>query len=679
MTAYVPLSQDQIAHFLRGLLDGLIDALTQATFSPRAAADVGARLVRRGFAGERSLGVTVEILAQALPAQDELGTVAGLPDKVASLLGELASGYATALRRWTLDQQEEVKSALVRAIRESEARFREVFTSTPVGIAISQLNGPMTQTNDALSDILGYPPTELVGREVGSLFHPDDAAALAAAYQGLVDGPRSRFRTRAKLLAANGDTTWAYLAVSLLHDAAGTPTHHVTMVEDVTDVHLLEVRLRHQTLHDLLTGLPNQEYFWIHLTTVLERAKPGATVTLCKIDLDGFAVVNDGHGHEAGNLVLRSVAGRLQRLVAGQTVLVARFGADEFAVVIEDSPSPPDLATLAKDINAELSEPVYLGEHGLSVSAGIGLVRSPARGIAAVELVRAADATLHRAKRIGRGQWGLHDPPADAAERARYALATAMPAAWENGQVALCYQPLVRLDPTADDAGRIVAVQALLHWQHPERGLLAPEECAALAEQTGLVLSIGPWMLQQACAALRGWRDQLGAATPPVRVDLTTHLAQDPDLVAVLHGVLNQTRLRPQDVQLGIPVELVVDDRGAAEDNLRTLAEVGVWTVLTRYGQAVGNLATLECLPVRAVDVTDQLVRLTDEQSASAVREALTTLVPLIRRTGTAVVVAGIDSAEQADWWRHAGADSARGTAFAGPCPPEDIPARLAR
>jgi diguanylate cyclase (GGDEF)-like protein len=450
------------------------------------------------------------------------------------------------------------------------------------------------------------------------------------------------------------------------------------MIEDFGDVHLLEQQLRYQTLHDLLTGLPNQEYFWIHLRAILERADPATTVTLCKIDLDGFAIVNDGHGHDAGNLVLQTVARRLDRLVSGEQAMVARFGADEFALLIQDSPRTPHTATLAADINSELSEPVFLGDHGLSVSAAVGIVRRRGRGIDAAELVRMADVTMHRAKRTGRGQWGLYDQHTDADERARYALANAMPGAWENGQITLTYQPLVRVDPTAGDTGRIVALQTLLSWEHPEHGVIGHEDCVGLAEQSGLVLSIGPWMLQEACKQVRGWRDQLGAIVPPVRVDLTTHLGQDPDLMAVLRGALNTAGLAPQDVQLGIPVELAIANQGDAQENLRALADAGAGTVFTRFGQGIGNLATLDGGPVQAVDITAQLVRMA-QRPDSVLRDALTTLIPLIRRTGTRVVVAGVDTAEQADWWRRLGADSARGAAFGPPGTAEDMMGRLAQ
>ncbi len=660
-TADRPIPAEEIDAFLRELLDCLLDALGRAEFSSEPAVEVGSQLVERGFTGEQSLGRTVEVLAHALPGQPELRAVEGLAGKVASLLGALASGYTTALRR--------------RLVEQEEARFRAVFDPAPVGMVISRLDGTITQTNGALTEIVRYSPAELAVREVSELFHPDDAALLQAAYQALRDGKRERFQNRVKLLAANGDTTWVALTVTVLRDAAGGLTHHVTMVEDFTDRQLLEQRVRHQSLHDLLTGLPNRLHFAIHLEALLERER-NAAVMLLKIDLDGFAVVNDGLGQGVGDLLLRSVAGRLQALVAGERAMVARFDADEFAILIEESPTTPNAATLAASINTELSEPVYLAGRGLAVSACVGVVRRTAGETDAKELIRAAEATMHRAQRTGRGQWGLYDPPADAAQRARYALATAMPEAWESGQVTLCYQPMVRLDPAAADAGRVVALAALLRWDHPERGVVEHEDCVALAEQTGLVLSIGPWMLRQACEQLRSWRDQVGFAVPRVRVDLTTYLTQDPDLVAVVNGALKATQLRPEDIQLGIPVEVVVAGHGDAEDNVGTLADVGVRTTLTRYGQAVGNLALLESLPVQGVELIGRLVRMAAEPD-SVVRSALASLVPLMRRTGTVVVVAGIDSAEQVDWWRHIGADSARGAAFGSPVTPQDIPALL--
>ncbi|MFY9808634.1 MAG: EAL domain-containing protein, partial [Pseudonocardiaceae bacterium] len=662
----VRLPGERVEECLLAQLDRLIEALGQAQFCPESAAEVGATLVARGFTGEQCLGRTVEILGHALLGQPELRAVEGLAGKVVSLLGALASGYMTALGQLAENR---------RSLAERGAWARQMFEAAPVGMVISFLDGTIIETNGALTEILQYQPAELAGSDVGDLF-PHDVAPLRAAYHALTDGRRGRLQSRVTALTGHGDTTGVALTVSALRDPAGNPTHHITMVEDVTDRQLLEQRVRHQSLHDLLTGLPNRLHFAIHTEAVLERDR-SAAVMLCKIDLDCFAIISDGLGIGVGDLLLRSVAAQLQSLVAGERAFVARFDGDEFGILIEETPSTPDAATLAARINAELSEPVYLAGRALAVSACVGIARRTAGETDPKELIRAAEATLHRAQRTGRGQWQLYDPVADAHERDRYAWATAMPEAWENGQVMLTYQPLVRLDPAAVDTGRIVALTAVLRWEDPQRGVAAHEDCLALAGQTGLGLTIGSWMLRHACEQLRGWRDQLGAAVPPIRVDLATHLTQDPDLVAVVRDALRAADLQPEDIQLGMPVEVIVAGHDDALDNLATLADIGVRTVLTRYGQAVGNLVLLESLPVYGVELAGSLVATTAQRPDSVMRSAVATLVPLIRRTGATVVVTGIDDAEQARWWRGAGADSARGAAFAPPVASQAVPALL--
>lgn len=661
-TAEIPLPPDLITECLCGHVDTIVDALRQEPFSSRSVLEAATALVAQGIGGEQALGRTIEVLGQVLPRLPELNAIHGLTDKIPSVLGAIAIGFSAAVRR--------------RGFADRQAWFREVFDSAPVGMVVTRLDGTIAETNGALTGILHYRPTDLTGRTLAGLFDPDDAASLQVGYQALVDGQRGRLHRRTRMRTGRGDTTGVALTVSVLRDAAGQPKRHITMIEDIADQELLEQKVRHQSLHDLLTGLPNRLHFGTRLEELLERHR-SSPIALYKIDLDSFGIVTDGLGIGIGDLLLISVADRLRSLVAGEKAFVARFDADEFAIVIEESPSTPDAATLAAQINTELSEPVYLGGRGLAVSACIGVVRRTAGETDAMELIRAAEATLHRAERTGRGQWGIYDPIADAQERARYALATDMPGAWEEGQVTLSYQPLVRIDPATADAGRTVALAALLRWEHPRHGMVYHEDCLALADQTGLVLKLGPEMLRQACEHLRGWRDQLGPTVPPVRVDLTAHLTQHPDLVAVVRDTLAATQLEPRDIQLGMPVEPIVAGLGDAVDNLTILAEIGVRTVLTRYGQAVGNLVLLESLPVYGVELAGPLVQTAATKPDSVLRAALEQLVPLACRTGTAVTVAGTDDAEQVCWWRGIGADTARGAAFGGPAAPEDVPGLL--
>lgn len=692
-TTYVPTSRNEIESLLRELLDSLFDALTVEEFSPDPGRVVGQRLVAGHFTGEQSLSRTVEVLGQGLPVSPELRGVDGLANKVTSLLGALAGGYASALRAHTLDQQEKVSQALLKAredaergLRVSEATFRQLFTSSAAGIAISGLDGELLETNQALRKIVGDLATR---HSLYELFHPADVAPLRTAYQRLVDGnsTSSRLPQQIRLIDKDGEPAWTYLAASLLCDADGKPTHQVTIVEDVTDAHLLGQQLRHQSLHDALTGLPNQQFFMSTLEGVLGRADPASRITVCKIDLDRLAVINDGFGREVGDQVLRSVAERLQSAVAGDQATVARFGSDEFAILIENSLTTPGVAALAAHINAELAAPVYVDGYRLAVSGCVGVVEHQGRGMAAATLLGAAETALHGVKstgvkntgvkNTGHRQWGLFDPHRDADHRIQCRLAAAMPGAWENGEISLDYQPLARLSD-----GMVVGIAPLLRWEQPQGGPLSHRECLELAARTGWVIPLGQWMLRSACEQLASWRQHLGAAAPRLHVDLTPQQSHDPDLVADVLSTLEQAGLAAECLQLGIPVS-ALDAPGDSEGNLRVLADAGVGITLREF-DGVADATYLEDLPARTVEIAPRVVQRVVQQRVmqrpgddSAVAHAVPVLLQLVHRCGATVIVRDIGNRHEADWWKSAGADVGQGAFLALPDGPDEIVALL--
>jgi len=445
-TSYVPMSPAEVHDYLRDLIERLVAALsspsvdtqagpsvdTQAgpSVDTQAASDVGARLVAAGFIGAQTLSRTFEVLGKALPPV-AAGAATGKPvppscGRIIELLGAPAAGYTWALRNYVVDQQEEVKRALSQAwqnverdLRASEARFREVFDSSPVGIAISEPGGLIIQTNRSLEETLGYSPGELLGRELSELFSTGDRPIVEEHYQGLATGRDSRFQVRFALRRADGEDAWVYLTASRLPDAK--QAHHclITMVDDITDLHLIEQRLHYQTLHDLQAGLPNRQYFVTHLEKVLGQLDPSAVVTLIHLDLDGFSAINDGLGHHVGERLLDVVARRLEWVVADQRAMVARLGADEYAILIEPGESVLDVGAFAEMINTELAEPFYVDGIGVAVTATIGIVQRRVAGALAEELMRAASATLRRIRGRGKRQWTLFDPEIDAANRAQ--------------------------------------------------------------------------------------------------------------------------------------------------------------------------------------------------------------------------------------------------------------------
>lgn len=681
-TVYVPTSRAEIGARLLELTHELVEQLRGPQEGLDRAGEVGRELVAAQFTRPESLMCTMRLLGAGLPELAELADTPELAQRVILTLGALSAGYAEAMRQRVFEQQEGVKQALLRAkdnaeraMRSSEARLREVFTSSVVGIAITELDGAFLNYNQALCGILGLTADDLRGRRITDFVHAGPGTEVGRAYAGLLSGQRERFRVMARLRKGDEEPGFAYLAVSLLRDEQGGPTGCVTMVEDVTELKLVQDRLHHQALHDRLTGLANRQFFLSRLESVLGRIEPGTGISLYHLDIDGFGMINSGLGHELGDQVLRLVADKLKTVVAKEKALVARFGGDEFAILVEHTAGTPDVATMAGRINEELGEPVYLTERGVAVSASIGVVQQQAGRIAPVELLRAAAGTLRRVKASGRRQWGLHDPDADRRDRQRFALAATMPGAWENGELRLLYQPVRHL---ADD--RVAGVEVLVHWLHPEFGEIGHDDCVQLAEETGLTILIGQWMLRSACEQLALWQQEFQAVVPPVGLRLGRSQAADPDLVGDVRKVVDGHGLRPEQLWLGVPAAALLAGFGEVEDNVETLSAMGIPLLLDEFCCGADELDLLDELAVSSVRLSARLVdRLGRTAPPPLLTEAMESLVPMVHRLETAVLMDGVATAEHARRCRSLGADLAQGRYFGPPGPPSAMSAVLAR
>ncbi|MGH3767839.1 MAG: EAL domain-containing protein [Pseudonocardiaceae bacterium] len=710
-TTYLPMSGDELEQLLTRLINRLVAAVSAAAMDEQVAIEVGAELVAHDLTGSSSISRSIEVLGDGLPRLAELHSVPGYgvdgrDAAVSHVLRTLAGGYAEALRQRTLDEQHQVTQALLQAKLDterelwiSEARFRQVFSESAVGIAISDLDGTIVTVNRAFARIVGRSRDDLVGAALANLLYSPqriqgetdqageagwvhqtagvqktagaEGATLGDAYRKLATGELTHFRRRGQLTAANGEVAWIFLAGFLLRDPEGVPTHHVVTTEDITELHLLQQELSRQGLYDRLTGLPNEHYFMGRLEDVLEAADPSTMITVCRVNLDNFSVINDGIGLGAGDFVLCSVATQLQELVAGERALVARMATDDFAILIEES-TERDLRLFAATMNTQLCEPVYYGNQGIAVSVCIGMVRRRAGGISAAELVREANITLHRAKSVGCGQWDLYDMDYDIRQRHRCQLAAEIPGAWENGEIDVQYQPLCRLDD-----GGIVAQAAVLRWDRADGSVVGHSDCLELAEQTGLVTSLGRWIVEKTCGAHpavshHGPAANHGPDRPPLlRVDLTAQLSQDPDLVEVVRGALAATGLHPGQLWLGVPLTALARGHGDVVDNVGTLAELGVQIVLIGAPADLGYLTYLEDLRVSAVEIAPDIVARIAARPGhdSLVARAAREIISLVHSADVTVIVPGVDTAEQAQWWHSAGADTGWGAHFGPPVP----------
>jgi len=601
----------------------------------------------------------------------------GREDRLRRLLAELAGGYAEALRDLTLSEQERIHTASLtaraeaeRARWDSEARFQAVFADAGIGIGIGGLDGRIMEVNQALCEMLGYTFEELRGLTASDFMHPSDDPAVWSRLAGLVSGEYDHFRTQKAYYRRDGEEIWTDLIVSLIRAQDGSPRFAVGMVEDITERHRLLTQLGHQATHDPLTELPNRTVFFERLIAALADPRPDARVGVCYLDLDGFKMVNDTLGHDAGDQLLCAVAARLHERLAGPGRLVARMGGDEFVVLVESSPGPHELAGVAREALAVVREPVQVDGHLLTVSASIGVVDRPVRGTTAAELMKAADTTLYWAKSDGRDRWALFDQQRHAQAVSRYRLSAQMPQALDDEQFFLVYQPLVRLED-----GALTGVEALVRWQHPELGLLGPDKFVEMAEHSGLIVRLGRWVLREACRQAGRWRAEHPDWQPLVSVNLSPRQVAEHALVDEVAEILAETGLQPSSLQLELTESALMATKGEPLSTLHQLADLGVRIAIDDFGTGYSNLAYLSSLPIHALKLAGPFVAALRRPAGpdAADIEILTTLVRLAHTLKLTVTAEEVETAGQAALLAGLDCDLAQGWHFGVPCSADQI------
>ncbi|GLZ30056.1 signal transduction protein [Lentzea sp. NBRC 105346] len=612
-------------------MESLLDELVGAVLGdPATAHDLGGRLVELHCAGPAVLTPGLALLAKGLLALPELTAVPKVGEKVVLTMTAFAGGCAEAVRESTLEQQETMSRALMRALDDArqhlstlKTQFEHVVTGTASGVALTDRQGRFQWTSERLGEILGFSAREFAEQTLFDVVHPDELPDLHESFAELEDRTQL-IRTEHRLRRRDGENAWVSMSLSRSPD-----DRYITVVEDHTELNLLHGQLNHQALHDMLTRLPNRQYFTTRLERVLRHADPATGVTIYQLDLDAFSVITLGLGRRAGDVLLEAVADRLQRFFARPEAMVARFGADEFAVLVENSATTPDPVTTIHGVYDALAEPMPVDGQSVTVSASIGVVDRPPLEMPAAKLMEAADLTLARARRNGRAQWALFDPTQDAYDRSDFRLAASVPDAFERGQLTVGWREIRRL---GND--EVIGLDAVLSWPHTDSAALTE-----LAERTGAIMKLGRWLLREACT--RG-------APVPVHVGLSTNQSIDPDLVGAVLTILKDTGQPPERLWLTMPgAALRTDD---AAENLRLLYDSGVRTAIR--GTTSDDVACLESLPVRSVRIPQPA------GEPGLVTRMLAELVTTAHLAGATVIVDGVASRTQATWWRSIGADA---------------------
>ena len=477
-------------------------------------------------------------------------------------------------------------------------------------------------------------------------------------------------------IRSGGERRIYELEASPLLDGDGVLTGIIEVSRDITDRLQIEARLseneqrlHHLAHHDPLTDLPNRLLFQDRLQHAMDKAlRKALVVGLLFIDLDRFKVINDTLGHEMGDKVLTEVAKRIRYWVRASDT-VARLGGDEFVIILEDIQDPTYVGAVAQKILGVLSQPILLGEQELFVTASIGVSLFPADTESPEELMKFADVAMYRAKDKGRNTCQFYTPDMNARAHELLALEGSLRKALANDQLVLYYQPQVDLN-----TGELIGMEALLRWQHPQKGLVSPGDFIPLAEETGVILPIGEWVLKTACLQNKAWQEQ---GFPPVRmsVNISAKQFRQADLVDMVERVLLETGLDPQWLELEITESVIMEDFGEVIMTLTDLKVRGVHLAIDDFGTGYSSLAYLKRFPISKLKIDQGFVRdiTTDPNDASIAAS----IVALARSMNLEVVAEGIETEEQMEYLLDYGCKQGQGFLFGRPLPQEQCLAYL--
>ncbi|HEX2667307.1 MAG TPA: PAS domain S-box protein [Gammaproteobacteria bacterium] len=543
-------------------------------------------------------------------------------------------------------------------LQRSEQRYRLLVDHSQVGVFINE-NGYYTYVNHAFAQMLGYTEAELTGMSYRDVFPPDELAAADERFQRRQRGEEVANDYESALLHKDRKTR-----VIVTHSIGTIDQDDRRMmigtVRDVTEQKRFEAQLRHNASHDPLTGLPNRSFFIERLAKAMERSRgrgaPGYAVLF--IDLDSFKVVNDSLGHAAGDDMLVQVAQRLKQCL-GPWDTLARHGGDEFTVLVGQTQDAEDAVEVAERILAELVRPVRLGDNEIYTNASIGIAPGHADYASTDELLRDADTAMYRAKAAGKAGYVVFDQDMYARARARLRVETELRQALDACELRVYYQPIVSLA-----SGKLLGFEALMRWQHPVRGLLSPDEFLLVAEETGLILPAGWWLLEEACRQLKHWRER-----HPQGKDLTVavNLAHKQFMYAGLPqrvaDTLRDTGLEAHGLHLEITETVFLENPKAAEHTLRRLRALGVALHLDDFGTGYSSLNYLSALPLDTLKIDRSFVMDMEQNAKHAA--IVRTIIDLARELGMNTVAEGVETRQQLRILEGLGCRAGQGNLFA--------------
>jgi diguanylate cyclase (GGDEF)-like protein/PAS domain S-box-containing protein len=542
---------------------------------------------------------------------------------------------------------------------ESEERFRNAFDYAAIGMALVSTEGRWLQVNRSLCRLLDYTEHELQTTDLLTIIHHDDVGAVFENIRRLIKGQLPVLQVELRLRHKYGREVWVLASVSL---AGHSQPHLIFQMQDITDRKLAEERLQHDAFHDALTGLPNRTMFLDHLRLAIARAqrRDGLGFAVLYLDVDRFKVINDSLGHTVGDQLLIGLARRLEACMRlGDTV--ARLGGDEFILLVEDLHDEAEAITVAERIQGLLQQPFELNGRELFATVSIGIASSWTSYQNAEDIVRDADTAMYRAKSSGKARHEIFDGAMHAHASKVLQLETDLRHALERSEFAVHYQPIVALEDF-----RLRGFEALVRWRHPERGYISPVDFIPIAEESGLIIQLGEWVLREACMQMERWQ-KIFPAEPPlyVAVNLSGKQFIQQDLIKQVSDILMETEIDPHGLKLEITESMVMDNVEQATEMLKQLRALGLKLSIDDFGTGYSSLSYLHRFPVNTLKIDRSFVTRMSDNNEN--REIVRTIVTLAQTLGMDVVAEGVETKEQLAMLCHLGCECGQGYFFSKP------------
>jgi len=602
--------------------------------------------------GERVVGA-LAVYSSDIDAFDEV---------VIGLLDEMALNISFGLDAIAHDLQ---RRAAESALQENERALSTLLSNLP-GMAYrcrADEQRTLEFASEGCLQLTGYKPSDLVGNKLLSfseLVHPADRGWVGSEVQDILKGGE-RAILEYQIVCADGQVKWISEKYQAIRDDAGRVVMLEGIMDDITDRKRSEERLAFLAQYDVLTGLPNRALFYDRLRQAVVRARREQNmVGLLFLDLDRFKQINDSLGHAAGDRVLKVVADRLKGFLR-EVDTIARLGGDEFTVIIEGVTDVEQVASVAEKIKAALGEAVVLDGHDMLISASVGITLYPKDAEDIENLIKNADIAMYHAKhRGGRQQYKFYDAGMAPLAADRLEMEARLKHAIENHEFVLHYQPTVDVK-----TGRITGMEALIHWQSPE-GMIPPSDFIPLAEESGLILDIGKWVLHAACAQTRIWQRE-GLPLLRLAVNLSPLQFRQENLLGMISEILRETGLAPDHLELEITESAIMDRSAETIATLNRLEQLGVHLAIDDFGTGYSSLAYLKQFPVHLLKIDRSFVRdLTMDRDDAAIVNAM---IAMSHNLSLHVTAEGVETREQLEFLRAAGCDTYQGYYFSVPLP----------